>query len=368
MDLTYFKRYRMEIRLPDRDFSRPQLPDGYRFVPWDASLLEAFAEAKYLSFRDEIDANVFPCLGDPTGCRRLMTEISRKPGFLPETTWLAVRESTPRERPRILRHDPGDSRSRRARRDPEPGHRSRTSRRGAGDLPAVSGVGGFSPGRPDPGLPGSDGAERWGDPALPPARLRHREDRIQGRGDGPVVSEVGTAALGCGVCPAQPRAAVPREIGASSGRARRIVCPALPCCVPLKPPAQQGYSVNASILSHTYANGLVLVAEPMGWLESAAFTFLVPAGCVYDPADRGGLSSFTCEMVAPRGRARATAAGSSSTWTTWASSGANRSPTPTPAISGATLADNLPGGPGDLRRHAAPARTCPPTSWRPAGR
>ena len=51
------------------------------------------------------------------------------------------------------------------------------------------------------------------------------------------------------------------------------------------------------ILSHTFANGLVLVAEPMHWLQSAAFAFLVPAGCVYDPADRGGLSSFTCEMT-----------------------------------------------------------------------
>ena len=50
------------------------------------------------------------------------------------------------------------------------------------------------------------------------------------------------------------------------------------------------------IFSHTYPNGLVLVAEPTAALQSAAFTFLVPAGCVYDPADRGGLSSFTCEM------------------------------------------------------------------------
>ncbi len=51
------------------------------------------------------------------------------------------------------------------------------------------------------------------------------------------------------------------------------------------------------IFSHTYPNGLVLVAEPMTWLQSAAFTFLAPAGCVHDPADRGGLSSFTCEMA-----------------------------------------------------------------------
>lgn len=51
------------------------------------------------------------------------------------------------------------------------------------------------------------------------------------------------------------------------------------------------------ILSHTFANGLVLVAEPMMSLESAAFTFLLPAGSVYDPADRSGLGSFACEMA-----------------------------------------------------------------------
>ena len=28
-----------------------------------------------------------------------------------------------------------------------------------------------------------------------------------------------------------------------------------------------------------------------------AFTFLVPAGCVYDPADASGLAAFTCEMA-----------------------------------------------------------------------
>jgi len=55
--------------------------------------------------------------------------------------------------------------------------------------------------------------------------------------------------------------------------------------------------VNATILSHRFANGLVLVAEPMGSLQSAAFTFLIPAGCAYDPADRGGLASFVCEMA-----------------------------------------------------------------------
>lgn len=52
-----------------------------------------------------------------------------------------------------------------------------------------------------------------------------------------------------------------------------------------------------SVFDHTFPNGLVLVAQRMEWLESAAFTLAVPAGCAHDPADRGGLSSFTCEMA-----------------------------------------------------------------------
>lgn len=48
---------------------------------------------------------------------------------------------------------------------------------------------------------------------------------------------------------------------------------------------------------HRLANGLTLVAEPMLWLESAAFTLLVPAGCSRDPVKLLGLGSLTCEMV-----------------------------------------------------------------------
>jgi predicted Zn-dependent peptidase len=55
--------------------------------------------------------------------------------------------------------------------------------------------------------------------------------------------------------------------------------------------------VPSPILSHTYPNGLVLLAEPMHWLQSAAFSFLVPAGCVDEPGSRLGLSSLVCEMT-----------------------------------------------------------------------
>jgi ribosomal protein S18 acetylase RimI-like enzyme len=94
MGLTYYKRFRMEIDLRARDFSRVSLPQGYRFVGWHPSLVEAHAEIKYLSFRTEIDSSVFPCLGDYPGCLRLMNEICHKPGFLPQATWLVATSDT----------------------------------------------------------------------------------------------------------------------------------------------------------------------------------------------------------------------------------------------------------------------------------
>ena len=56
-------------------------------------------------------------------------------------------------------------------------------------------------------------------------------------------------------------------------------------------------AVTQPIPVHQFDNGLVLLAEPMEWLESAAFTLLVPAGCNYDPPDALGLANLTCEMV-----------------------------------------------------------------------
>ncbi|HEY2251875.1 MAG TPA: GNAT family N-acetyltransferase [Planctomycetaceae bacterium] len=88
MGLTYFKRYRMEIHLVGRRLDEPVLPSGFFWSAWDESLLDAHAETKYLSFRSEIDANVFPCLGELAGCYRLMSEIRNKDGFLPSATWL----------------------------------------------------------------------------------------------------------------------------------------------------------------------------------------------------------------------------------------------------------------------------------------
>jgi len=88
MALTYFKRFRMELDLAACEPVRSPVPEAYRMVPWDPSLIRFHAEAKYRSFRSEIDANVFPCLGNLPGCLRLMDEIRQRDGFLPEATWL----------------------------------------------------------------------------------------------------------------------------------------------------------------------------------------------------------------------------------------------------------------------------------------
>ena len=91
MTQTYFKRYRMEISLR-RVPPRIPVPVGYQLLPWSDHLLDAHADVKYRSFRAELDSSVFPCLGDESGCRRLMNEISKRDNFVPESTWLAVRQ------------------------------------------------------------------------------------------------------------------------------------------------------------------------------------------------------------------------------------------------------------------------------------
>lgn len=89
MQSSYYKRFRMDADLAGRRGPGP-MPAGYRLVPWNEALLDVHARTKFRSFRAEIDARVFPCLGDLEGCRRLMKEIRGKSGFLPAATWLVV--------------------------------------------------------------------------------------------------------------------------------------------------------------------------------------------------------------------------------------------------------------------------------------
>ncbi len=99
MGLVFFKRYWMELDLRGWTPQEVELPAGYCLLAWHADLLAAHAQTKYESFREDLDAVVFPCLGQQEGCRRLMEEITRSQGFLPEATWLAVYRAEGQSRP-----------------------------------------------------------------------------------------------------------------------------------------------------------------------------------------------------------------------------------------------------------------------------
>lgn len=88
MGLTYFKRYRMEFDL-SVPLPEPQpLPPRYELLPFSENLIRDHAAAKFQSFREELDTNVFPCLGRRDGCLRLMREITSRASFVAEATWL----------------------------------------------------------------------------------------------------------------------------------------------------------------------------------------------------------------------------------------------------------------------------------------
>ncbi len=94
MTVTYFKRYKMEVRLDQIQLEgEPRLAEGYELLPWSPKLLNQHAEVKWQSFRQELDSHVFPCLGMMDGCKQLMREISGRRNFVAEATWLACRTS-----------------------------------------------------------------------------------------------------------------------------------------------------------------------------------------------------------------------------------------------------------------------------------
>jgi len=88
MGVVYYKRFRMEIDLHRVALEKASLPPGYCWQPWGGHLLQRHAWTKYQSFRGEIDSEVFPCLGESSGCLDLMSEISGRSTFVPGATWL----------------------------------------------------------------------------------------------------------------------------------------------------------------------------------------------------------------------------------------------------------------------------------------
>ena len=88
--LFYFKRFRMEINLANLPVAPAVLPEGYYWGEWNDADVERHALVKHRSFRDEMDSDVFPSLGEYFGCVRLMHEISQQESFLGPATWLIL--------------------------------------------------------------------------------------------------------------------------------------------------------------------------------------------------------------------------------------------------------------------------------------
>ena len=99
MGLTYIKRYRLEIELPARWTAAAELPAGYCVWEWDESLLQPHAATKYRAFCQEMDAFIFPSLGDAEGCLGLMRDITRREDFVREATWLVAWQPAASEPP-----------------------------------------------------------------------------------------------------------------------------------------------------------------------------------------------------------------------------------------------------------------------------
>ncbi len=55
--------------------------------------------------------------------------------------------------------------------------------------------------------------------------------------------------------------------------------------------------VGQQVYQHTLPNGLVLLAERMDHVRSAAINFLVPAGSAFDPPGKFGVASVLAEMI-----------------------------------------------------------------------
>jgi ribosomal protein S18 acetylase RimI-like enzyme len=92
--VTYYKRYRMEMDLAGPLPPVPKLPEGFAWAPWEERLLAAHADVKFLCFREELDGIVFPNLANRAGCERLMRDIANRIGFRPQSTWLIAHGET----------------------------------------------------------------------------------------------------------------------------------------------------------------------------------------------------------------------------------------------------------------------------------
>lgn len=95
------------------------------------------------------------------------------------------------------------------------------------------------------------------------------------------------------------------------------------------------------ILTHTLENGLTLLIETMPCVQSAAFSFLVPAGSIYEPLGQGGTTAILSDLIT-RGAGDYDSRELLAILDTLGVQGGESPNTSFLTLSGATLAANLP--------------------------
>ena len=88
-------------------------------------------------------------------------------------------------------------------------------------------------------------------------------------------------------------------------------------------------------------NGFTLIVEPMQSVRSASFSFLVPAGSVYDPVEKNGTASILADLIT-RGAGNKNSRELSLALDTLGLQRSERGGSVHLSFSGATLGDNIP--------------------------
>ena len=84
----FVKRNQMVFDFTKTPLVSPQLPHGFWFVQWSASLIEPHADVLHRSFRNDSDGAIFTTFRQYNHCFRLIEMLSHSPNFLPEATLL----------------------------------------------------------------------------------------------------------------------------------------------------------------------------------------------------------------------------------------------------------------------------------------
>ena len=82
----FIKRNQMVFDFAKTTLAPIQLPDGFWFVEWSASLVEPHADVLHRSFRNDSDGAVFTSFRQYNNCHLLIETLATSHLFLPEAT------------------------------------------------------------------------------------------------------------------------------------------------------------------------------------------------------------------------------------------------------------------------------------------